>query len=251
MNRKPDYFDKYETIAFERTESGVLTCRIHTNGGPVLYSSVHHHEWVNAFYDIGADRENRVVIITGTGDYFISKSGWDTNLDTPGAWDQIVWEGKNFLRNLLNIEVPVIGAVNGPATIHNEIALLSDITLASENTYFQDKPHVPYSSVPGDGIAVIWMELLGINRGRYFLLTGQKLTAEEALELGVINEVLPHDQLMNRALELAEQLAALPPLTACYTRIILTQRLKRLYDESLGYGLALEGFARLARDQAR
>jgi len=135
----------------------------------------------------------------------------------------------------------VIAAVNGPATVHSELAVLSDITLASENAIFQDQAHILFSAVPGDGIAVVWMELLGPNRGRYFLLTGQKITAQEAFQLGVVNEVLPQDKLMTRANELAERLAALPPLTARYTRVILTQRLKRLLDENLGYGLALEG----------
>jgi len=241
MTKRPEYFDRYETIAFERTESGVLTVRLHTKGGPVVYSSAHHHDWVGAFLDISADRDNKAVILTGTGDEFISQFGWDKALGTPYDWDHVYWEGKRLLRNLLDIEVPVIGVVNGPATIHSELALLSDITLASENAIFQDQPHIPFSTVPGDGIAVVWLELLGPNRGRYFLLTGQQITAQEALELGVVNEVLPRDKLMPRAKELAEQLAALPPLTARYTRVLLTQRLKRLLDENLGYGLALEG----------
>ena len=241
MSNRPEYFDRYETIAFERTQSGVLTVRLHTNGGPVVYSSAHHRDWVGAFLDISADRNNKVVILTGTGDEFIARFGWDKDLSTPSDWDHVYWEGKRLLRNLLDIEVPVIAAVNGPATVHSELAVLSDITLASENAIFQDQAHILFSAVPGDGIAVVWMELLGPNRGRYFLLTGQKITAQEAFQLGVVNEVLPQDKLMTRANELAERLAALPPLTARYTRVILTQRLKRLLDENLGYGLALEG----------
>lgn len=242
MKKRPDYFDRYETVAFDRTESGVLTVRLHTNGGPVVYAYAHHRDWVGAFLDIGADRDNRVVILTGTGDEFISQMGWDKMMSSPSDWDQIFWEGKRFLRNLLDIEVPIIGAVNGPATIHNELALLSDITLASENATFQDMPHFPWT-VPGDGIAAVWMEILGVNRGRYFLLTNQVLTAQEALEMGVINEVLPRDQLMPRAMELAERIAALPPLTVRYTRLVLTQRLKRIIEESIGFSLALEGHA--------
>ncbi len=245
MIKKPDYFDRYETIAFDRTESGVLTVRFHTNGGPVVYSSANHREWVHAFLDISADRDNNVVILTGSGDEFIAQFGWDKEIGTAQQWDEVSWEGKRLLRNLLEIEVPIVGAVNGPATIHSELAILSDITLASETAVFQDQPHIPYSTVPGDGIHVIWMEILGPNRGRYFLLTGQQITAQEALQLGVVNEVLPPEKLMPRAKELAEQLAALPPLTARYSRIVLTQRLKRLIDESLGYGLALEGLSAL------
>jgi len=245
MEKRPSYFDRYETVAFDRSESGILTVRFHTGGGPVVYSRANHRDWVGAFRDIGADRDNKVVIITGTGDEFISRFGWDINVATAQDWDRVYWEGKQLLHNLLSIEVPVIGAANGPATVHSELLLLSDITLASENTFFQDKPHIPFSTVPGDGIAAVWIDLLGPNRGRYFLLTGQIITAQEALQLGVVNEVLPSDQLMPRAMKLAEQLAKLPPLTARYTRVVLTERLRRLVDDSVGYSLALEGLGAL------
>ena len=244
-DNRPDYFDRYRTIAFERNDSGVLIARLHSNGESVVFSKAHHNDWSNAFRDIGADRDNRVVILTGTGNQFISRWGWKEAVNSAGDWDRIYWEGKHFLRDLLNIEVPVIGVVNGPATIHSELAILSDITLASEDAVFQDRPHIPSKMVPGDGIAAVWMELLGPNRGRYFLLTGQKISAQQALQLGIVNEVLPLDQLMPRALVLADQLAQLPPLTARYTRVVLTQRLKKVIDESVGYGLALEGLSAL------
>lgn len=245
MPRRPDYFDGYETMAFERTESGILTVRLHSDGGSVKYRAAHHTHWAHAFLDIAADRDNRVVILTGTGDAFIDESDWDKPIEGAEGWDEIYWEGKRVLNTLLDIDVPIIGAVNGPATIHAELAVLSDITLASETAVFQDDAHIPAQAVPGDGVHIVWQELLGSNRGRYFLLTGQVLSAPEALELGVVNEVLPPDRLMPRALELAEQLATLPTLTLRYTRIALTQRWKRLMQENLGYGLALEGLSLL------
>jgi enoyl-CoA hydratase/carnithine racemase len=243
MTDRPAYFDRYETLAFERTPSGVLTLRLHSEGGPVAYRAAHHRDWAHAFLDVAADRANRVVILTGTGDAFIDASAWDMPILSPQGWDEIYWEAKRVLQTLLEIEVPVIGAVNGPATIHAELALLSDITLAAETAVFQDAPHVPAGAVPGDGVHIVWQELLGSNRGRYFLLTGQTLSAREALALGVVNEVLPGERLMPRALELAEQLAALPLLTLRYTRVAFTQRWKRLMLQDLGYGLALEGLA--------
>ncbi|MFN8627685.1 MAG: enoyl-CoA hydratase/isomerase family protein [Candidatus Binatia bacterium] len=210
-----------------------------------MYASQHHSDWCAAFYEVGADRDNQVVILTGTGDTFIDRFGWDKPNAGPADWDIVYWEGKRVLRNLLDIEVPVIGAVNGPATIHAELAVLSDITLAASTAVFQDRPHLAFGAVPGDGVHIVWQELLGINRGRYFLLTGQTLSARQALDLGVVNEVLAPEQLLPRAYALARQLVALPPLTRRYTRVALTQRMKRLLDEALGYGLALEGLASL------
>lgn len=243
--KRPDYFDRYPTIAFERSESGVLILQLHSDGGPVVYTHQHHSDWSGAFHDVGRDRDNRVVILTGTGDSFCDRFGEQRNIRRPADWDHVFCEGRHLLRNLLDIEVPVIGAVNGPATIHAELPLLSDVTLASDTAVFQDAPHISFLTVPGDGVHIFWQEWLGVNRGRYFLLTGQRLTAAEALQLGVVNEVMPLDRLLPRALEIADRLAKLPDLTLRYSRLALTQRLKRLLDEGIGYGLALEGLGAL------
>jgi enoyl-CoA hydratase/carnithine racemase len=79
--------------------------------------------------------------------------------------------------------------------------------------------------VPGDGVQVIRPLLLGPNRGRYFLLTGQTLSAQEALTLGVVNEVVPREQALDRAWEIARQIVKQPPLAVRYARIALTQQL--------------------------
>ena len=142
--------------------------------------------------------------------------------------------------------MPVIAAVNGPAVAHSELAVLCDIVLAAEHTYFQDAPHFPGGLVPGDGMQVIWPLLLGANRGRYFLLTGQQLHAEEALRLGVVGEVLPADKLMERAYELAAGLAQRNPILLRNTRHALVRPLKRAMADDLHTGLALEGLASLS-----
>ena len=84
---------------------------------------------------------------------------------------------------------------------------------------------------------------MGLNRGRYFLLTGQVLGAHEAKEMGLVNEVLPREQLLPRAWELARQIMKQPELNRRYARILLTEQLRRQINDLLPYGLALEGLA--------
>jgi enoyl-CoA hydratase/carnithine racemase len=149
--------------------------------------------------------------------------------------------------NLLNIEVPMIGAVNGPALRHSELPLLCDIVLAAEDASFQDAGHFGGGLVPGDGVHAIYPLLLGLNRGRYFLLTGQTISATEAQTLGLVNEVLPRGKLLARAWALAEQLARQPTLQLRYSRVVFTEYIKRQMQDLLGYGLALEGMALMER----
>ena len=94
--------------------------------------------------------------------------------------------------------------------------------------------------MPGDGIHSLWPYVIGSIGGRYFVLTQQMLSAEEARALGVVNEIVGRERLLPRAREIAAGIAKPPPVTPSYTRLAITQPLLRLVDESVGYGLALE-----------
>jgi enoyl-CoA hydratase/carnithine racemase len=247
MTTLADYAERYPSARCERRD-GILQVTLHTNGGSLRWGMGVHAELPDLFVDIARDRENRVVILTGTGDEFSGPAA------TPGTtmfakrpsvhtMDRIHWEGRHLLMNLLNIEVPIIAAVNGPAWRHSEIPLMSDIVLAAEHAAFQDSAHFVSELVPGDGVHIVYPLLLGLNRARYFLLTGQVIDAPLAKELGLVAEVLPKDRLMARAWELAESLAARPPLLLRYTRLMFTEDLRRRMQDLLGYGLAMESLA--------
>jgi len=241
--------EHFDTIAITR-QDGIVELRLHHRGGSALWAPWGglHRELGRAFAGIAADADVRAVIITGTGEDFCA--GFDTGVTapplSPAMWDVILREGRDLLMNLLAIEVPVIAAVHGAAFVHAEIPLLADIVLASETARFADKAHAIAGVVPGDGVHVVWPMLLGPNRGRYFLLTGQEIAAREALSLGLVGEVLPADRLTDRAWEHARAIAARPPLANRYTRLLLTRYLKERLAAELEQGLTMEGMAVLA-----
>lgn len=243
-----DYQDKYESAVMSRDERGVLEVQLHTNHGPLIWSETAHRELAGLFGDIANDPENRVVILTGTGEVFVTEadSASLSDVGTPTGWNKIFFEGRRLLQNLLDIECPVIGALNGPVTEHAEMLLLSDVVLCSENATIKDGPHFENGLVPGDGVNLVFPLLMGLNRARYFLLMGQKLTATQAQDAGLVNEVLTRDALLPRAREIAGEWAQKPTLTLKYTRLALVQSLKKLILDQLGYGLAMEGNALVA-----
>ena len=240
----------YSMVGQTRSKTGVLEVALHTNGGTLAFNGYTHEQFVDLFHAIGSDRDNRVVILTGSGNAFmetISPEGFD--FFTPQGYDKIYREGRKVLMNILDIEVPLIAAVNGPMRLHSEYILLADIVLATPSTVFQDKPHFELGVASGDGVHLLWQEAIGTIRGRYFILTRQELDAQTAKEWGAVNEIVPADKLLPRAREIAEGLAKLPSLTTKYTRIAMTQKLRRIIDEGVTLGLALEGIS--AADVAR
>src|SRR6201982_1619070 len=237
------YRNKYKNLKMKR-EDGILEVALHSGGEPLVFNGYVHSALVGAFREIGDDSENHVVILTGTGDEFctrITPEGFD--FFTPTGYDKILREGTKILENILDIQVPMIAAINGPVTVHSEYVLLCDIVLAAETAYFQDAPHRAFGIVPGDGLHVVWPEVIGEIRGRYFLLSGQKLSAVDAKEYGAVNEIVSREALLPRCWELARHMSRQSPLTLRYTRMALSTRFRRRLQESLSYGLALEGIS--------
>ncbi|MBI3069596.1 MAG: enoyl-CoA hydratase/isomerase family protein [Betaproteobacteria bacterium] len=251
-----EYSRKYKHVKMRRRD-GILEMTLHTNGGSLRWALEPEIELGNAFADIGSDRENRIVILTGTGNEFIGPrhsgdmsiyTAHDRNI-TPLVMDTVHGYAKRIITRFLEIEVPMIGVVNGPATRHAEVGLMCDIVIASDDVTFEDTAHFTHggSGVPGDGISTVYTMLLGLNRARYLALTGQVLSAKEAKELGLVAELMPREKLLPRAWELAEQLAKKPDLVLRYTRIVLTHPLKKMMDDSIMYHLTLESMAGLEK----
>jgi enoyl-CoA hydratase/carnithine racemase len=244
-------YTHFKTADVTRDDDGVLTIKLHSRGGPLGWNALPHRELPELFDEVAADRDVRVVVLTGTGDRFIDlipefETGVAQGRASAAVMDDGLYEGNRLINGLLAIEAPIIAAINGPVDVHAELALLSDIVLCTEDTYFQDAAHVPSGLVPGDGVQVLWPLLLGFNRGRYFLLTGEKIHSAEAHRLGLVSEILPADDLLPRALAHARRLAVCNPVFVRNTRLVFLSQLRRLMAADLHAGLALEAVASLS-----
>lgn len=245
MSAFESYANRFEHIRMKR-EDGILELQLHTSGGPLRWGFKPHMELSKAFRAIAQDQGNHVMILTGTGNEFSgprASEGVEKGFHAmrPEAWEHLHADGMELMDSLLSIQALVIGAVNGPALRHCELALLSDIVLASENAEFQDSAHFPDGLTPGDGINVITPLIMGLTRSRYFHLTGQLVKAQAAKDLGLVNEVTTPEGLMPRAWELARQLKRQKPMVLRHTRVLFTHELRRKMLDMVGYGLALEG----------
>jgi enoyl-CoA hydratase/carnithine racemase len=243
-----DYANRYQTLRFERS-GGVLEVTMHSKGGEVLWNVSprgHHAELGFAFADIARDTENKVVILTGTGNNFIAQRDPDEIVPEQAfadMWDRMQEESIRMLEGLLALPVPVICAVNGPALIHSELPVMCDVVFAADHAEFADTTHMPNGMPPGDGTQMIWMILLGPNRGRYFLLSGERLSAQEAHRLGVVAEVLPADQVMKRAREFAARLATFPRRSLRHSKTLMVRYLRHRIRDEMELGLVSQGLA--------
>lgn len=250
--RLEDYAEKYADFLKFRREDGILEVRFHTNDGPLKWGLEVHHGIIPAMFDINADPENEVMILTGTGDGFLAEfdtDSWERHkfhepFTAYHGYDMFYKDQTREPFALINLQIPVIAALNGPSIVHAELALLNDIVIASDTTYFYEGHWDGLGIVPGDGVHTLFRELLGPNRGRYFMLMGQKIYAEEALALGLVGEVLPSDQLLPRAWEIARNVFMNKNrIQRRLTRSLLMQPWRELFTKELFSGMAHESFA--------
>lgn len=205
-----EYSERFKEFFQFKREDGILEIKMHTKGGPVKWSYQMHHALAELWQVIGHDKKNEVIILTSSGDKWINE--WDVESfkeveqspDDDARYDVQIYDTLKIVENFVNdIEVPTISAINGPG-IHWEMCMMSDITLCTPDFVLQDD-HFGMDSghVPGDGMGMCLQEILGIKRGNYAMLTCQSFSAEECVELGAVNEVVPREDIVDRAWALA------------------------------------------------
>ncbi|GAA0923519.1 enoyl-CoA hydratase/isomerase family protein [Streptomyces thermoalcalitolerans] len=248
--RFEEYSARYADFFRMRREDGIIEARLHTDGGPYVHTHAAHNAWARVWQEIGNDPENQVLIITGTGDRWMTGDPKGHNprpaceLD-PDHIHQRMMDGWKLIESFTHsIDIPTIAVVNGPG-VHTEFAMMSDVTLAAPDADFMD-PHFWLGSPPGDGQFMALQALMGPKRAAYYVYAAKSIPADKALEWGIVSDVLPREQLLDRAWELARFIMKRPRYTRWATHNIVSRHWKKAVTEDFGFHMAHQMLANVA-----
>lgn len=232
--------EDYEAIHIEKSD-GVAVLTLNRPERLNAVNGVMHSELTTIFHAVQSDRDVRAAVLTGAGRGFCAGGDFSTGSSmAPKTGLTLMQEGRRIVDGILDLEKPLIAAVNGPAAgLGATIALCCDVVIAARNARIGD-PHVKMGLTAGDGGAVIWPLLIGVNRAKQLLMTGDLLSADEALQMGLVNKVVDEGQALPEAMAFARRLAAGAPYAVQSTKVSVNKLIKAVSNLVLPLSLSLE-----------
>ncbi|MGH7306679.1 MAG: enoyl-CoA hydratase/isomerase family protein [Candidatus Rokuibacteriota bacterium] len=233
-----DYAD-FRHLTFESKPNGVLLVTINR---PEVLNAANarlHWEFTQIWPVVDADPKTRVVVVTGAGKAF--SAGGDLSLvedmaGNPDALTRTMREASDLVYNMINLDKPVVSAINGVAVGAGlVVALMADVSIIAETARFTDG-HTRLGVAAGDHAAILWPLLCGMAKAKYYLLTADFIDGREAERIGLVTMCLPPDQVMPRALEVADRLARGSQISIRWTKRALNNWLRQagpIFDQSL------------------
>jgi enoyl-CoA hydratase len=210
------------------------------------------HDSLNLLIEaVATDDQTRVLVLTGNGKAFSAGGKMEAiqeTIDNPRLFLDGIAKGKELIHALLDCPKPIIAKVNGPAIgLGATIALFCDVTIAAQHAKIAD-PHVKIGLVAGDGGAAIWPALIGYNRAKRYLLTGDAITGAEAAAIGLIDRAVAAAELDEVVDQLALRMAEAAPRAVQWTKLSVNIGLKNLVQQVLDSSLAYEALTNRTAD---
>lgn len=240
--------NNYKSINIEKRADGVA---IATLNRPERLNAVHdpmHRELERLPGDFNDDPAMRALVVTGAGRAFCAGGDFGGDRDRSAGLAPVFTHARRLVFNWLDCEKPVISAVNGYAMgLGATLALFADVVIAARSAVFADT-HVNMAIGAGDGGGVFWPLLIGPHRAKYYLMTGDRLDAEAARELGLVQTVVDDDQLLEEALTLATRLASGPSYAISASKVPVNQYMKSVANVVMPQSLAMEEISMMHPD---
>jgi enoyl-CoA hydratase len=203
-------YSKYERLVFERRDPGILQVTLNRPDKYNATDEIMHTELAGVWADITADPDTRVVVVTGAGKAFSAGGDLDMVERMAGSYERVTHmlaEMTEMAYGIANCDKPIVSAINGVAVGAGlVVALMADISVCAEDARLGDG-HVKLGVAAGDHAALVWPLLAGLAKSRYYLLTGEMLTGTEAERIGLVSLAVPRDEVLDRAMQVADQLA--------------------------------------------
>lgn len=243
----PDY-GRFQYLTIDRRDR-IATVTMNRPERLNAVNSAFHEELRDVWLDLGNDYDVDVIVLTGAGRAFcgggdikdmaqLAEPFGGGRAKEPLAVMQA--EARRVARNMLDVEQPIIAAVNGDAFgLGASLALLSDIVIIAEDARIADT-HVNVGLVAGDGGAVLWPLAVGPHRAKEFLMRGTRITGADAAAMGMVNYAVPSGQVLAKADEIAQELAAGAPLAIRWTKYSVNKWLKQVLEQVFDVSIAYE-----------
>jgi enoyl-CoA hydratase len=239
-------YSDFQHILFDRREPHILWITLNRPEVLNAANSRLHTELVELWPVIDRDPTVHVAVVTGAGRAF--SAGGDLQMVEEAYRDheeisRILEEARDLVYNMLRCSKPIVSAINGPAVGAGlVVALLADISIAAESARLADG-HVRMGVAAGDHAAILWPLLCGMAKAKYYLMTSDFISGPEAERMGLVSLCVPDDELLDRAMAVAADLAAGPRQAIKFTKRALNQWLLQagpIFDHSLA--LEMLGF---------
>jgi len=235
-------YERYEHLLIDMVEPGILKVTMHSPGRLNAAHAGMHAELASIWLDIDKDSDVDAVILTGSDGAFSAGGDLDLVKDMSEDFDVLVrvWkEARDLVYNVINCSKPIVSAMQGPAVGAGLAAgLLADISIAAHDARIIDG-HTRLGVVAGDHAAIVWPLLVGMAKAKYHLMLCEKMSGEEAERMGLVSLSVPHEEVQDKALEVARKLSAGSRTAMRWTKYSLNNWL-RLAGPTFDTSLALE-----------
>ncbi len=233
-------YASFASLTFDEPDEGILRITLDAPGLNAV-SAAMHRELADVWLTIDRDESVRAVVLQGAGKAFSAGGSFeliDSLVKAPEARARMMREARDLVYNIINCSKPIISAIHGPAVGAGLVAaLLADVSIATRTARIIDG-HTRLGVAAGDHAAICWPLLCGMAKAKYYLLTCETLTGEEAERIGLVSLVVEDGEAQDRALEVARQLANGATNAIQWTKLALNNWYRAMgptFDASLAY----------------